>query len=324
MFNTILVRLLQSIGVMLVMSIIVFIGVNLVGNPIDMMMPPTATPAEVAEAIKRFGLDLPIHQQYLMFLKNAIHGDLGNSFITGRPALQLIAARFPATFELAFTALVIAVVLGLPLGIAAGYLEKTFFSRSIMVGSILGFSFPTFWMGLVLIMLFSVHLGWLPAGGRGETASFLGIETSLLTKDGLIHLLLPALTLSFFKISLVIRLAASGTREVIHLDYVKFAHAKGLSKTRVLFVHVMKNIMIPVITVLGLEFGGLLAFSLVTESVFAWPGMGKLLIDAIQQLDRPIVVAYLLLIVLIFVLINFLVDFMYVVLDPRVRVSARN
>jgi len=190
-----------------------------------------------------------------------------------------------------------------------------------MAGSILGFSLPTFWVGLMMIMVFAVMLGWLPSTGRGDTVMVMGIEVSFLTVDGLRHLFMPALNLALLKISLVIRLARAGTREAMHQDYVKFARAKGLSETRVILVHVLKNIMIPVVTVLGLEFGSLIAFSVVTESVFAWPGMGKLLIDSLHNLDRPIIVAYLMIIVLVFVVINLLVDILYSVLDPRVRIK---
>jgi peptide/nickel transport system permease protein len=188
-----------------------------------------------------------------------------------------------------------------------------------MAGSILGFSLPTFWVGLMLIMVFAVMLGWLPSTGRGDTVPLLGVEVSFLTWDGLRHLLLPAFNLALFKLSLVTRLARAGTREAALQDYVKFARAKGLAPSRVVLVHILKNIMIPVVTVLGLELGGLIAFSVVTETVFAWPGMGKLLIDSIQRLDRPVVVAYLIITVLMFVLINLLVDLLYSVLDPRVR-----
>jgi peptide/nickel transport system permease protein len=190
-----------------------------------------------------------------------------------------------------------------------------------MAGSILGFSLPTFWVGLILIIVFAVELGWLPSTGRGDTVSVLGFETSLLTLDGLSHVLLPALNLALLKISLAVRLTSAGVREAMGQDYVKFARAKGLSTKRIIFVHVMKNIMIPVVTVMGLEFGSLIGFSVVTETIFAWPGMGKLLINAILQLDRPVVVAYLMVMVLFFVVINLLVDVLYSILDPRVRLQ---
>ena len=243
----------------------------------------------------------------------------GRSFIHGEPALQLILERMPATVELAFAALVMAIVIGIPLGLYAGIRPAGRISKAIMAGSILGFSLPTFWVGLMLIMVFAVNLGWLPSTGRGATASVLGVSTSLLTADGLAHVLLPALNLALLKISLVVRLTYAGTREAIQQDYIKFARAKGLSEGRIVGVHLLKNILIPVVTVLGLEFGNLLAFSVVTETIFAWPGMGKLLINSILLLDRPVVVAYLIVIVLMFLVINFVVDALYSVLDPRVR-----
>ncbi len=314
-------RLLQSVIVVAVMSLIVFVGVNIVGDPVDMLINPEADQAEIARVIRDLGLDRPVHEQYLYFVKNAFQGDLGRSFVFGESALKLIVQRIPATFELALTALVMAVFIGVPLGVYAGMRPTAISSRTIMAGSILGFSLPTFWVGLMMIMIFAVMLGWLPSTGRGDTVSVLGIELSFLTLDGLRHLLMPALNLALLKISLVIRLSRAGTREAMHQDYVKFARAKGLSETRVIMVHVLKNIMIPVVTVLGLEFGSLIAFSVVTETVFAWPGMGKLLIDSLHNLDRPIIVAYLMIIVLVFVIINLLVDIMYSLLDPRVRLK---
>ena len=314
-------RLIQSVIVVAVMSFIVFVGVNVVGDPVDMLINPEADQAEIARVIRDLGLDRPLHEQYLFFVKNALQGDLGKSFIFGESALKLIVQRIPATFELALTALVMAVFIGVPLGVFAGMRPTAMSSRAIMAGSILGFSLPTFWVGLMMIMVFAVMLGWLPSTGRGDTVMVMGIEVSFLTVDGLRHLFMPALNLALLKISLVIRLARAGTREAMHQDYVKFARAKGLSETRVILVHVLKNIMIPVVTVLGLEFGSLIAFSVVTESVFAWPGMGKLLIDSLHNLDRPIIVAYLMIIVLVFVVINLLVDILYSVLDPRVRIK---
>ena len=307
--------------VVAVMSLIVFVGVNVVGDPVDMLINPEADQAEIERVIRDLGLDRPLHEQYMYFVANAFKGDLGKSFVFGESALKLIVERIPATFELALTALLLAVVIGVPFGVYAGMRPNAISSRTIMAGSILGFSLPTFWVGLMMIMVFAVMLGWLPSTGRGDTVEIFGIEVSFLTLDGLSHLFMPALNLALLKISLVIRLARAGTREAMHQDYVKFARAKGLSETRVLLVHVLKNIMIPVVTVLGLEFGSLIAFSVVTETVFAWPGMGKLLIDALHNLDRPIIVAYLMIIVLVFVVINLIVDIFYSVLDPRVRLK---
>ena len=314
-------RLMQSSVVVAVMSLLVFVGVNIVGDPVDMLINPEADQAEIERVMRDLGLDRPVHEQYGYFVVNALQGDLGKSFIFGEPALQLIVQRMPATFELAIAALLIAVLLGIPLGVIAGLRPEAKSSKAIMAGSILGFSLPSFWVGIMMIMLFAVVLGWLPSTGRGDTVPFLGMQVSFLTWDGLQHLLLPAINLSLFKLSLVIRLARAGTREVVHQDYIKFARAKGLSEGRVVLVHLLKNIMIPVVTVLGLEFGGLVAFSVVTETVFAWPGMGKLIIDSLHELDRPVVVAYLMIVVLMFVIINLLVDIVYSVLDPRVRLQ---
>ena len=302
-------RILQSLVVVLVMSLVVFVGVHLVGDPVHILISDDMTQAEIEAFIQKLGLDRPVHEQYFHFLANAARGDLGNSFVYGEPALKLILQRMPATLELAFAAFLLAIVFGIPLGMYAGLKPESPASRAIMAGSILGFSLPTFWVGLMLIMVFAVMLGWLPSTGRGD----------FMTWDGLRHLALPALNLALFKMALVTRLARAGTREAALQDYVKFARAKGLSSSRVILVHVLKNILVPVVTVLGLELGGLIAFSVVTETVFAWPGMGKLLIDSIQRLDRPVVVAYLVITVLMFVLINLIVDILYSMLDPRVR-----
>ncbi|MEH6405171.1 MAG: ABC transporter permease [Sneathiella sp.] len=317
-------RLSQSAVVLFVMSIIVFAGVFAIGNPVDILINPEADIAEQEETMRRLGLDKPIWVQYGAFMSNALQGDLGNSFVHNVPALEIIVARLPATLELAFLAVGFAIILGVPLGMIAGLKEDSWIGKAIMTGSILGFSLPTFWVGLIFIMLFSVSLGWLPASGRGDTVDVLGIPVSFLTWDGISHLFLPALNLALFKISLVIRLARSGTKEVLLQDYIKFARAKGLSNYRIIGVHVLKNILIPVITVLGLELGNVIAFAVVTETVFAWPGIGKLLIDSIANLDRPVVVAYLLMTVTMFILINFVVDILYSILDPRVRLGGSN
>ena len=314
-------RLMQSAMVVVIMSLVVFFGVNVVGDPVDMLVSSDATQEEIDAVIKSFGLDRPVWEQYWRFIVGAASGDLGNSFVHGTPALPLILERMPATMELAFFALFLAIVIGIPLGLYAGLKPRAMSSRAIMAGSILGFSLPTFWVGLMLIIIFAVMLGWLPSTGRGDTAVFLGIESSLFTWDGLKHVMLPALNLALLKISLVIRLTRAGTREAIFQDYIRTARAKGMAEGYVVRTHLLRNIMIPVVTVLGLEFGGLIAFSVVTETIFAWPGMGKLLIESIQQLDRPVIVAYLIIIVLFFVFINFVVDVMYAALDPRVRLG---
>jgi peptide/nickel transport system permease protein len=317
-------RLMQSVVVLFVMSLLVFVGVFAIGNPVDILINPNADQEDIERAIRGLGLDKPLWEQYLVFLKQAALGDLGKSFAFNVPALQLILERMPATLELATAAMLIAIVLGLPLGLWAGLKPDSFAGKTIMAGSILGFSLPTFWVGLMLIMVFSVYLGWLPSNGRGPTTDLFGIPVSFLSWDGIKHLIMPATNLALFKLSLIIRLTRAGTREALLQDYVKFARAKGLSNARVVGVHVLKNILIPIVTVIGLEFGSVIAFAIVTETIFAWPGMGKLIIDSINVLDRPVIVAYLLIIVLLFVLINLIVDLAYTALDPRVRVAGRS
>jgi peptide/nickel transport system permease protein len=285
------------------------------------MISPESEPAEIERTIKEFGFDKPVLEQYWYFLKNVISGDFGRSFVQGIPALPMILERFPATIELAIFSLFISLLFALPLGIYAGLYPERKASRIIMSGSILGFSMPTFWVGIMLIMLFAVKLDWLPSTGRGQLGTFLGIESSLFTLDGLLHILLPAINLALFKLSSVLRLTRAGTREVILQDYIKFAKAKGLPQSRVIGVHLLKNILIPVVTVIGLEFGSLVAFSTVTETVFAWPGAGKLIIDSMYNLDRPVIVAYLIIIVAFFVFLNLIVDILYSFLDPRVRIK---
>jgi peptide/nickel transport system permease protein len=312
----------QSLFVLLVMSFLVFLGVYAIGNPIELLVNPQADEIERARATAALGLDKPILEQYATFLARAASGDLGRSFVFNVPAIQLILDKLPATLELALAATAIAIAIGIPLGLVAGLRPNSIAGRTIMAGSILGFSLPTFWVGLVLIMVFSVQLGWLPPNGRGETVSLAGVQVSFLTLDGLKHLAMPAINLALFKLSLLIRLTRASTREAVLQDYVKFARAKGLGPGRVIGVHILKNILIPIVTVIGLELGSVIAFAIITESIFAWPGTGKLLIDSINQLDRPVIVAYLLVIVTIFIAINFLVDVLYSLLDPRVRLGA--
>ena len=312
-------RSLQSIVVLWVMSLLVFIGVYAVGNPIDILINPQADQQDRERAIHALGLDKSLPDQYLSFLGGAVHGDLGHSFVHSTPALSLILERMPATLELAATAMLIAVILGIPLGLWAGLKPHGIAGRTIMAGSILGFSLPTFWVGLMLIMVFSVMLGWLPSNGRGPTTDIFGVPVSFLSIDGWRHLIMPATNLALFNLALLIRLTRAGAHEALLQDYVKFARAKGLTNARVIGVHVLRNILIPIVTVIGLQFGALIAFAIVTETVFAWPGMGKLLIDSINLLDRPVIVAYLLVVVTFFILINLVVDLLYSALDPRVR-----
>jgi peptide/nickel transport system permease protein len=316
-------RLGQSVLVMGVMATLVFLGVYALGNPIDILVSPDADQIEREAVTARLGLDQSLWVQFWIFIKNAAAGDLGRSFVHGVPALDLILSRMPATLELAFVALVFSLALGIPLGMIAGLKPHSLLGRGIMTGSIFGFSLPNFWLGLMLILIFAVELKVLPAGGRGTTRELFGVQWSLFSVDGLRHLLLPALTLAIYKASLVARLAYSSTRETMLQDFVRFARAKGLSQTRIVCVHVLKTILIPVVTVVGLELGSMIAFAVVTETVFAWPGMGKLLIDSIYRLDRPVIVAYLMVIVVMFVFINLVVDIIYSLLDPRIRLTER-
>lgn len=312
-------RIVQSFAVVWAMSAIVFGGIYAVGDPVEILVSPTASEAEKLETTQRLGLDQPLYIQYARFVRNALHGDLGQSFAFGSPATDLIFQRLPATLELALSAMFIAIALGIPLGLWAGLHPHARSGRFIMGASIIGFSLPTFWVGIVLIMVFSVLAGVMPSGGRGATTLLFGVPVSFLNRDGLKHLVLPALNLALFNISMIIRLTKAGAQEAMLSDYVKFARAKGLGHGRIVGVHVLKNILIPIITVIALQFGAVVAFAIVTESIFSWPGMGKLLIDSIGVLDRPVVVAYLMMTVLMFIAVNLAVDIAYSALDPRVR-----
>lgn len=322
MLGFLISRLLQAAAVVLVMSVLVFLGVYAIGNPIDVLIDPAATQAMRAALIKQYGFDLPLWQQYLHFLGNCLRGEFGTSFVFRLPVLPLILNRLPATLELAVLAMLIATILGVPLGIWAGYRPDSRSSKAIMAISTVGFSVPTFWVGLLLILAFAVELRWLPSGGRGAVGEFLGVRLSLFTWDGVLHLILPALNLSLFKLGLLIRLVRAGTEEIMGQEHVRFARAQGLPERQVVGLHVLKNIGIPIVTVFGLEFGSTLAFAVVTETVFNWPGMGKLIIESITSLDRPVMVAYLVLVVLLFVMINLAVELTYGLLDPRVRAHA--
>ena len=311
-------RCLQAIVVMFAMSLIVFVGVYAIGNPMEVLIPLDA-PQDVREfIIARFGLDRPLWEQYLVFLGNVAQGDFGRSFVYATPVLDLILSRLPATLELTLAAVLGATLIGVPLGIWAGYRPDAVSSKTIMGLSILGFSVPTFWVGLILILTFAVSLGWLPAGGRGPTVEILGVGWSVFSFEGLSHLLLPALNLALFKLAMMIRLARAGTREVMLTDTIKFARAAGLSERAIVRHHVLKLIAVPIVTVFGLELGSTLAFAVVTETIFSWPGVGKLIIDSITSLDRPVMVAYLILVALLFVTINLVIDLAYAALDPRI------
>lgn len=314
-------RIGQSILVIAVMATLVFLSIYAIGNPVEILASQDADQMEREAIARRLGLDRPLYEQFGIFVWNALQGDLGRSYVYAKPAVDVILERMPATLELAFVALVFSIVIGVPLGVIAGLKPESLAGRTIMSSSILGFSLPNFWIGLMLILFFAVQLRWLPASGRGPVTEVLGLPLTFVTWEGLRHLILPAFTLALYKASLVIRIAQAGTREVMLQDYIRFARAKGLSHNRIVFVHVLKNMMIPVVTVLGLELGSMIAFAVVTESVFAYPGMGKLLIDSINRLDRPVIVAYLMMTVVIFVIINLVVDLLYAAIDPRVRLS---
>ena len=312
-------RLGQALIVMLIISALVFAGVYGIGNPIDVLLSPDATQAIREATIRAYGLDQPLWVQYGDFLLRLAGGDFGKSLVFNVPVLDLILSRLPATLELTVIAVAGATLIGVPLGMYAGYRPDGFAARLIMGLSVLGFSVPTFWIGLVLILTFAVTLGWVPAGGRGDTGTLFGIEWSFLTLDGWTYLLLPALNLSLFKFAMMVRLARAGTREAMLGDTVKFARAAGESEATILRHHVLRLISIPIVTVFGLEFGSTLAFAVVTETIFSWPGVGKLIIDSISSLDRPVMVAYLMLVAFLFIFINFLVDIAYAALDPRLR-----
>ena len=315
-------RLLQALLVMAVMSGLVFVGLYVVGDPVSMMASPDASELDRDAIRVNFGLDKPLWKQYAIFMSHAVRLDFGKSFLTGQSAMGLILERMPATLELAVVSMLLAGLVGVPLGIWAGLRPNALSTRGIMTGSVLGFSLPNFWVGLMLIMVFAVYFGWVPASGRGKTVMLGPLDLSVLTLDGLSRLILPACTIALAKTALIIRVTRAATREALPMDYIKFARAKGLAWSRILRVHLLKNILIPIVTVFGLEFGQVVAVAVVTETIFAWPGMGKLLLDSIITLDRPVVVAYLILIVFFLVMLNLVTDILYSVLDPRVRLQA--
>jgi len=319
MLSFIVRRLGQAGLVLIVMSMLVFIGVYVIGNPVDVLVSPDVTQEMRQRVIEEYGLDLPLWQQYVDFVLKMLKGDFGRSFVFNMPVGELIMQRLPATLELTVIAVLLASLIGIPLGIYVGYRPERKSAKFIMAGSILGFSVPTFWIGLMLIMLFAVQLGVLPAGGRGATVDVFGMPLSILTSQGWAHLALPVINLSLFKMAMMCRLAASGTKEVMMTDTIKFARAAGIKESVILRKHVLKLIAIPLVTVFGLEFGSTLAFALVTETIFNWPGLGKLIIDSIASLDRPVMVVYLMMVTILFTLINLCVDLAYAALDPRLR-----
>lgn len=314
-------RMAQSVLVLLVTIALMFIGIYVIGNPVDVLVSQEADQAEFERMVAMLGLDRPLWEQFLAYLSNLVTGNLGRSFAFSEPALQLVVQRLPATLELVFVAMSLALVIGIPLGLYTGLHPNRRSARLIMGTSIVGVSIPNFWQGLVLIFIMAVSLQALPAGGRGDTATVLGITSSLWTLDGWSHVLLPAVNLALFQCTLVIRLVRASVREISTLDFVKFARAKGLRAGRIVWVHIFKNTLVVLITVVGMQLGSLIAYSVVTETIFAWPGIGKLIIDSVYILDRPVILAYMLVMVLMFITINLVVDILYSFIDPRIRLG---
>ena len=311
-------RLLQMIAVLLAVSLIVFLVMNFTGDPVLMMLPPNATDAQIAEMRHELGLDRPLGVQYAFFVAGILRGNFGKAYIFKQPVLKLIVERIPATLEMVFLALLIAVAVAIPSGVYAGAKPDSALSRAIMAGSLFGISLPSFWVGILLIFTFAVRWGLLPSSGRGETGLLFGVRWAFMTANGRRHLILPAVTLALATTALLLRLVRSQMREIMRQDFIKFARAKGVSAGNLLFSHAVRNALIPVVTVFGLEIGNLIAFATVTETIFAWPGMGKLLIDSINTSDRPVIVAYLMIVAAMFVGINFTVDMVYTLIDPRI------
>lgn len=319
MFKYFLKRLAQMVVTLFIVSILVFVLANFIGDPVNMLVSPKAPP-EVREQVREeLGLNRPILEQYVSFITNALKGDFGKSYIYKVDVLSLIAQRVPATLELVLVSVVLALVISIPLGVYAGAFPKRKSSTLVMGGSILGISLPSFFIGIMLIYIFSLKLHWFPSSGRGATIPFLGMNFSLFAPGGLKYIILPAFTLSVTNIASLVRLTRAGVMENMRQDYIKFARAKGVSTRKVLFGHALKNALIPVITVFGMEIGSLIAFTTVTETIYSWPGLGKLLIDSINSVDRPVIVAYLILTTVLFVFINFVVDLLYTVIDPRIE-----
>ena len=321
MIAFVLRRLLQAAIVMLTVAFLAFMLFQYVGDPVSSLLGQDATQEQRDQLRKDLGLDKPFPVQFAAFVGNAVQGEFGLSLRQGRRVSELIAERFPATLELSLVSAVLALAIGIPLGVYAALRRGRFGAQVAMTVSLLGVSLPTFLIGILLILVFSVVLGWLPSFGRGEVVSYGTWSTGLLTVDGLQHLVLPALTLSVFQLALIMRLVRAEMLEVLRTDYIKFARARGLSDRAVHFGHALKNTLVPVITITGLQLGGLIAFAIVTETVFQWPGMGLLFIQAVQFADIPVMAAYLCLIALIFVVINLAVDLLYVAVDPRLRVE---
>ena len=319
MLKYIVKRFVQMIVVLFVVSILVFMLTNFIGDPVDMLVPENATVEQVESARARLGLNKPLPVQYGIFLRDVLHGNFGKSYTYGKPAMGLIMERMPATLELVAIAALLVLFIAIPLGVYAGAYPKRRSSKIIMSGSILGISLPSFWVGMMMIYIFAVMLRALPASGRGNTVNVLGVNLSVFAPGGLRFIILPAVTLALTNVATTLRLTRSGIMENMRQDYIKFARAKGVSSRSLLFGQALKNALIPVITIFGMDLGNMIAFTTITETIFAWPGMGKLLIDAINKSDRPIIVAYLMTAACMFVVLNFVVDLLYTLVDPRIE-----
>ena len=321
MLSFILKRLAQSLLVMAIVSAVSFSLFNFVGDPVNNMVGQDATREQRVEIRQQLGLDDPILTQYTRFVGNMLQSDFGLSYRIKRPVDDLILERLPATLELVFVSAIISLFLGITLGIYTGIRRNSWSSRIILSSSLAGVSLPTFVIGIALIYLFAVHLRWLPSSGRAGTVDFGWWKTSLLTVDGWRSIVLPAVTLSLFQLTLILRLVRAEMLEVMRTDFIKFARARGLTERAINFRHALRNTLVPVITIIGLNIGGLIAFSVVTETVFQWPGTGLMFIQAVDFVDVPIMAAYLVLVALLFVIINLFVDILYFVVDPRIRLG---
>lgn len=321
MFAFIINRLLQAIPVMLAVTLIAFTMFAYVGDPVTIMLGQDFTEAQRAALIADLGLDQPFFVQYFRFLGNALQGEFGLSYRLSRPVGVLIAERLPATLELSLTAAVLALAVGVPMGVYTGLYRNSWLSRFFLTFSLIGVSLPTFLTGILLILVFAVNLGWLPSFGRGDVVQLGWWNTGFFTTTGLKALILPAITLGLFQMTLIMRLVRSEMLEVLRTDYIKFARARGLQNRTVHFGHALKNTLVPVITITGLQLGAIIAFAIVTETVFQWPGMGLLFIQSVQYADIPVMATYLMLIALLFVVINLVVDLLYYAVDPRLRVD---
>lgn len=321
MFAFILRRLVQAMIVMISVALIAFMLFQYVGDPVVFLLGQDATPEQVRALRADLGLDQPFFVQFWHFLVNAAQGEFGLSLRQGAKVSRLIAERFPATLELAMVAALLALLVGIPMGVYAALKRGTFLSQVFMTMSLLGVSLPTFLIGILLILVFAVQLGWFPSFGRGDVVQLGWWSSGLLTTKGWVHITLPAITLAIFQLTLIMRLVRAEMLEVLRTDYIKFARARGLTNRAVHFGHALKNTLVPVMTITGLQLGGLIAFAIITETVFQWPGMGLLFIQAVTFADIPVMAAYLCLIALIFVVINLIVDLLYFAVDPRLRVE---